>query len=81
VFNSDEDPAFELDTASVESRDDMVLETGVIPVELIKDEVESASELEGDEDSALKLEEIPAEPKEEACDVLANCDLDNTGEE
>ncbi len=75
----DDGTAFELGVTSIEPKDDTVLETGAIPVELIRVEVVAASEFDSDEDSALKLEEIPVEPKDEARDVLVDCEFEDTG--
>jgi hypothetical protein len=80
VFNGDDDTAFELDATSVEPRDETILEIGAIPVELIKDKVVAASEFDGDEASAVKLEGAPTAPKDDACELLADCEFENAGE-
>lgn len=80
MFNGDDDTAFELDATSVEPRDETILEIGAIPVELIKDKVVAASEFDGDETSAVKLEGAPTAPKDKACELLADCEFDNAGE-
>jgi hypothetical protein len=50
------------------------------PVELRIDETDALPNWDSDEDSALKLEEISVDPKDEVCDVLVDSEFDNAGE-